>query len=93
MIGILALLDLVLGILLYVTIRQIQTITAAMDAIDKMACEAKAMADRNGRKINDCYTGIQLIKRDTNEAYQLAAECRNELARLHMAERKGVNND
>lgn len=93
LIGILALLDLVLGILLYVTIRQIQTITAAMDAIDKMACEAKAMADRNGRKINDCYTGIQLIKRDTNEAYQLAAECRNELARLHMAERKGVNND
>lgn len=85
---ILALLDLVLGILLYVTIRQIQTITAAMDAIDKMACEAATKADSNSRKINDCYTGIQLISRDTSEAYTLAAECRNELARLHMAQRK-----
>ncbi|MCI6068201.1 MAG: hypothetical protein MR707_08275 [Galactobacillus timonensis] len=88
LIGILAVLDLILGILLYVTIRQIQTITTAMDAIDKMACEAKAKADSNSRKINDCYTGIQLISRDTSEAYTLAAECRNELARMHMAERK-----
>lgn len=89
---ILALLDLVLGILLYVTIRQMQTLTTAMDAIDKMTCEAKAMADSNSRKINDCYKGIQLISRDTSEAYTLAAECRNELARMHMAERKeGAN--
>lgn len=87
---ILALLDLVLGILLYVTIRQIHTITAAMDAIDKMACEAKAKAERNSRRIEDCYKGIQLISRDTSEAYTLAAECRNELARLHMNERKEV---
>lgn len=85
---ILALLDLVLGILLYVTIRQIQTITSAMDAIDKMACEAATKADRNVRKIEDCCKAIQLISRDTSEAYTLAAECRNELARLHMAERK-----
>ena len=84
----LAALDAILGILLYVTIRQIQTITAAMDAIDKMACETKAKADSNSRKINDCYTGIQLISRDTSEAYTLAAECRNELARMHMAQRK-----
>ena len=93
MIAILALLDLVLGILLYVTIRQIQTITTAMDAIDKMACEAATKADRNVRKINDCYTGIQLISRDTSEAYSLAAECRNELARMHMAMRKETSND
>lgn len=85
---ILALLDLVLGILLYVTIRQIQTITSAMDAIDKMACDAKAKAERNSRRIEDCYKGIQLCSRDTSEAYTLAAECRNELTRLHMAERK-----
>ena len=120
---ILAVLDLILGILLYVTIRQIQTITTAMDAIDKMACDAKAMADSNSRKINDCYTGIQqikqmgdelqefkaaqtkrdinigklyidlygdieLCKRDNATTYELAAECRNELARMHMAERK-----
>ena len=84
---ILAVLDLILGILLYVTIRQIQTLTAAMDAIDKMSCDAKAMADSNSRKINDCYTGIQLISRDTSEAYSLAAECRNELTRQHMNER------
>ena len=90
---ILALLDLVLGILLYVTIRQIQTITAAMDAIDKMSCEAKAKADSNSRKINDCYTDIQLISRDTSEAYSLAAECRNELARMHMAMRKETPNE
>jgi len=85
---ILALLDLVLGILLYVTIRQIQTITAAMDAIDKMACDAKAKAERNSRRIEDCYKAIQLISRDTSEAYQLAAECRNELTRQHMIMRK-----
>ena len=91
--AILAALDLVLGVLLYVTIRQIQTITAAMDAIDKMACDAKATADSNSRKINDCYTGIQLISRDTSEAYSLAAECRNELARLHIAMRKETSND
>ena len=84
----LAALDAILGILLYVTIRQIQTITAAMDAIDKMACDAKDMADHNSRKIEDCYTGIQLISRDTSKAYSLAAECRNELTRMHMAERK-----
>lgn len=84
----LATLDLILGILLYVTIRQIQTITAALDAIDKMACDAKAKAERNSRRIEDCYKGIQLCSRDTSEAYTLAAECRNELARMHMAERK-----
>lgn len=89
----LAALDLILGILLYVTIRQIQTITAAMDAIDKMACEAATKADRNSRKIDDCCKAIQLISRDTSEAYQLAAECRNELTRLHMAERKGITNE
>ena len=85
---ILAVLDLILGILLYVTIRQIQTITTAMNAIDKMSCEAKAKAERNSRRIEDCYTAIQLCSRDTSEAYTLAAECRNELTRLHMAERK-----
>lgn len=84
----LAALDVILGILLYVTIRQIQTLTTAMDAIDKMACDAKAKAERNSRRIEDCYKGIQLCSRDTSEAYTLAAECRNELARLHMAERK-----
>lgn len=88
LIAILAVLDLILGILLYVTIRQIQTITAALDAIDKKACEAATKADRNVRKIEDCYTGIQLISRDTSEAYSLAAECRNELTRQHMAMRK-----
>ena len=84
----LAALDAILGILLYVTIRQIQTLTTAMDAIDKMACDAKAKAERNSRRIEDCYKGIQLCSRDTSEAYTLAAECRNELARMHMAERK-----
>lgn len=85
---ILAVLDLILGVLLYVTIRQIQTLTTAMDAIDKMSCEAVTKADRNSHRIEDCYKAIQLISRDTSEAYTLAAECRNELARLHMKERK-----
>ena len=85
---ILALLELGFGILLYVTIRQIQTITTAMDAIDKMACDAKAKAERNSRRIEDCYTAIQLCSRDTSEAYTLAAECRNELTRQHMVMRK-----
>ena len=87
MIGILAVLDLILGILLYVTIRQIQIIDQTIQGIDKMACDAKDMAEHNSRKINDCYTGIQLIRRDTSEAYSLAAECRNELTRQHMNER------
>ena len=89
----LATLDLILGILLYVAIRQIQTITAAMDAIDKMSCEAVTKADRNARKIEDCCKAIPLIRRDTSEAYSLAAECRNELTRLHMAMRKETSND
>lgn len=84
----LAVIDFALGIMLFVTIRQIQTITAAMDAIDKMACEAATKADRNGHRIEDCCKAIQLISRDTSEAYQLAAECRNELTRQHMVMRK-----
>ena len=88
MIAILAVLDLILGILLYVTIRQIQTITAALDAIDKKACEAARKADRNSHRIEDCCKAIQLISRDTDEAYKIAAECRNELTRQHMAARK-----
>lgn len=88
----LATLDLILGILLYITIRQIKTLTTAMDAIDKIACEAVTKADRNSHRIEDCYIAIQLCRRDTSEAYTLAAECRNELARMHMAERKeGAN--
>lgn len=93
LIGILALLDLVLGILLYVTIRQIQIIDQTIQVIDKMACEAATKADRNARKIEDCCKAIQLISRDTSEAYSLAAECRNELARLHIAMRKETSND
>ena len=89
----LAALDAILGILLYVTIRQIQTLTTAIDAVDKIAREAKAMAVINRRRIDDCYTEIQRISRDTSEAYSLAAECRNELARLHMAMRKETSND
>lgn len=84
----LAVLDLILGILLYVTIRQIQIINQAMPGIDKIACLAAANADRNSHKIEDCYRAIQLISRDTGEAYKIAAECRNELVRLHMAARK-----
>lgn len=88
MIGILAVLDLILGVLLYVAIRQIQIIDQTIQGIDKMACDAAANADRNSHKIEDCYRAIQLISRDTGEAYKIAAECRNELTRLHMAARK-----
>lgn len=87
-VGVVAAVEIALGVLFYVTIRQIQTLTTAMDAIDKMACDAKAKSERNSRRIEDCYKGIQLCSRDTSEAYTLAAECRNELARMHMAERK-----
>ena len=87
LIGMLAVLDLILGILLYVTIRQIQIIDQTIQGIDKMACEAATKADRNVRKIEDCCKAIQLIRRDTSEAYSLAAECRNELTRQHMNER------
>ena len=63
-----------------------------MDAIDKMSCEAVTKADRNSHRIEDCRKAIQLISRDTSEAYTLAAECRNELARMHMETRKeGAN--
>ena len=89
-VAVVAAVEIALGVLLYVTIRQIQTLTTAMDAIDKMSCNAKAKSERNSRRIEDCYKGIQLCSRDTSEAYTLAAECRNELARLHMAERKGT---
>lgn len=84
----LAVLDLILGILLYVTVRQIQNINRSTHVIDKIACDAAAKADRNSHKIEDCYRAIQLISRDTSEAYKIAAECRNELTRMHMAARK-----
>ena len=90
---ILALLDLVLGILLYVTIRQIQTITAALDAIDKKACEAARKADHNDYRINDMFARVQICSRGANDAYRIASECRNELARMHMAMRKETTND
>lgn len=89
----LATLDLILGILLYVTIRQIQTITAAMDAIDKMACEAARKADHNDYRINDMFARVQICSRGANDAYRIASECRNELARMHMAMRKETSND
>lgn len=89
----LAVIDFALGIMLFVTIRQIQTLTTAINAVDKIAREAKATAVINRRRIDDCCKEIQRISRDTHEAYTLAAECRNELTRLHMAERKETSND
>lgn len=88
LIATLAVLDLILGVLLYVTIRQIQIIDQTIQGIDKMACEAATKADRNVRKIEDCCKAFQLIRRDAGEAYSLAAECRNELTRQHMIMRK-----
>lgn len=84
----LAILDAILGLLLYVTIRQIQTITAAMDVIDKMACEAARTADHNDYRIDDMFARVQICSRGANDAYRIATECRNELARMHMAMRK-----
>ena len=84
----LAALDVILGILLYVTIRQIQTITAALDAIDKKACEAARTADHNDYRIDDMFARVQICSRGANDAYRIATECRNELTRMHMAERK-----
>ena len=89
----LAALDALLGILLYVTIRQIQTITAALDAIDKKACEAARKADHNDYRIDDMFARVQLCSRGVNDAYRIASECRNELTRMHMAMRKGTAND
>lgn len=83
----LATLDLILGILLYVTIRQIQTITAALDAIDKKACEAAITADHNDYRIDDMFARVQICSRGANDAYRIATECRNELTRQHMNER------
>lgn len=88
MIAILAMLDLLLSVMLIVTIQQVKIIDQTIQGIDKMACEAATKADRNVRKIEDCCKAIQLISRDTGEAYKIASECRNELTRLHMAQRK-----
>lgn len=93
LIAVLAVLDLILGILLYVTIRQIQTIDQTIQGIDKKTCEAATKADRNNCRIEDCYTGLRICSRDTSEAYKIASECRNELARLHMAMRKETPNE
>lgn len=84
----LAVIDFILGILLYVTIRQIQTITAALDAIDKKACEAARTADHNDYRIDDMFARVQICSRGANDAYRIATECRNELTRMHMAARK-----
>ena len=89
----LAALDALLGILLYVTIRQIQTITAALDAIDKKACEAAITADHNDYRIDDMFARVQICSRGANDAYRIATECRNELTRMHMAMRKETPNE
>ena len=93
MTAILAMLDLLLSVMLIVTIQQVKIIDQTIQGIDKMACDAAAKANRNGRKIDDCCKAIQLISRDTDEAYKIAAECRNELTRQHMAMRKETAND
>ena len=88
LIAILAVLDLILGVILYVTIRQIQIIDQAINSIDATASKAANTSAQNNKRIEACYTAIQLCSRDTSEAYTLAAECRNELTRMHMAMRK-----
>lgn len=89
----LATLDLILGILLYVTIRQIQCITRDLSVICDIASTADAKADANDEEINKVYKEIDLCKRDTATTYELAAACRNELARMHMVMRKETTND
>ena len=81
----LATLDLILGILLYVTIRQIKQMG---DELQEFKA-AQTKRDINiGKLYMDLYDDIELCKRDNATTYELAAECRNELARIHMAERK-----
>ncbi len=95
----LATLDLILGILLYVTIRQIQIIDKTIESVDQMACEAKKQADladikanRHEVQIRDIYEALTRSNRNTNEVYKLAAECRNELVRNRL-EAKGETKD
>lgn len=92
LIGILAVLDLLLGALLYVTIRQIKL----MDEEIGMLHEFQIGTIKRNASTDSILVGlsreIDLCKRDNATTYELAAECRNELARLHMAERKeGAN--
>lgn len=77
----LACLDLILGILLYVTVQQIKQMG---DELQEFKA-AQTKRDINiGKLYMDLYGDIELCKRDNATTYELAAECRNELTRLHM---------
>lgn len=81
----LAALDALLGILLYVTVQQIKQMG---DELQEFKA-AQTKRDINiGKLYMDLYGDIELCKRDNATTYELAAECRNELTRQHMAARK-----
>lgn len=82
---ILACLDLILGALLIVTVQQIKQMG---DELQEFKA-AQTKRDINiGKLYMDLYGDIELCKRDNATTYELAAECRNELTRQHMAMRK-----
>ena len=92
---ILALLDLVLGILLYVTVQQIQKMQKEIMAIDKKAAQngidattALAKEAAHDRMIGDIYNGMRKRDREADDTYQMVIAIRNELAARHMKERK-----
>ena len=95
LIGILAVLDLILGILLYVTVQQIQKMQKEIMAIDKKAAQngidattALAKEAAHDRMIGDIYNGMRKRDREADDTYQMVIAIRNELAARHMKERK-----
>ncbi|MDD7086652.1 MAG: hypothetical protein SPH34_01525 [Lachnospiraceae bacterium] len=92
---ILACLDLILGILLYVTVQQIQKMQKEIMAIDKKAAQngidattALAKEAAHDRMIGDIYNGMRKRDREADDTYQMVIAIRNELAARHMKERK-----
>ena len=91
----LAALDAILGILLYVTVQQIQKMQKEIMAIDKKATQngidattALAKEAAHDRMIGDIYNGMRKRDREAEDTYQMVIAIRNELAARHMKERK-----
>lgn len=94
-VGVVAAVEIALGVLFYVTIRQVQIIDKAVEDIgrtqsgqSKTIVATSADIIRAEHEIEDLYGQIAKLSTRIDASYQIAAECRNELARMHMAQRK-----
>lgn len=87
-VGVVAAVEIALGVLLYVTIRQVQIIDKAVEDIGRTQSGQSKTIVATTADIIRLYGQIAKLSTRIDASYQIAAECRNELTRQHMAMRK-----